>query len=78
MKDVGVSFPAVGLAKARTERSFKSQKLEISEERIFLPGVKLPKAVKSLEILRLVTEIRDEAHRFAISFHRKRRDQIPK
>ena len=78
MKEVGVQFPAVGLAKARTERSFKSQKLEISEERIFLPGVKLPKAVKSLEVLRLVTEIRDEAHRFAISFHRKRRDQIPR
>jgi excinuclease ABC subunit C len=78
MKEVGVDFPAVGLAKARTERSFKSQKVESSEERIFLPGVKLPKAIKSLEVLRLVTEIRDEAHRFAISFHRKRRDQLPK
>lgn len=78
MKEVGVDFPAVGLAKARTERSFRSKKLEISEERIFFPGVKLPKAVKSLEVLRLVTEIRDEAHRFAISFHRKRRDQLPK
>ena len=78
MKEVGVDFPVVGLAKARTERSFKSQKVESSEERIFLPGVKLPKAVKSLEILRLVTEIRDEAHRFAIGFHRKRRDQPPK
>jgi excinuclease ABC subunit C len=78
MKEVGVHFPVVGLAKARTERSFKSQKVESSEERIFLPGVKLSKAVKNLEILRLVTEVRDEAHRFAISFHRKRRDQIPR
>lgn len=45
-------------------------------EEIFLPGrddsIILP---KSSSALRLLTVIRDEAHRFAISFHRKRRSK---
>ncbi|MEZ4815643.1 MAG: excinuclease ABC subunit UvrC [Bdellovibrionota bacterium] len=76
MKEVAVSFPVVGLAKSRTTRDFSSSEVETSSERFFLPGQKNPKIIKEPSVLRLVTEIRDEAHRFAISFHRKRRDQI--
>jgi len=76
MKEMNVNFPVVGLAKARTTRDFTSSEVEASSERFFLPGQKNPKIIKEQTVLRLVTEIRDEAHRFAISFHRKRRDQI--
>jgi excinuclease ABC subunit C len=76
MKEMNVDFPAVGLAKSRTTRDFKSAEVEASSERIFLPGQKNPKIIKDIPILRLVSEIRDEAHRFAITFHRKRRDKI--
>lgn len=45
-------------------------------EEIFVPGesdaILLPKTSSSLKLLQ---QIRDEAHRFAITFHRKRRDK---
>ncbi|MDD4232580.1 MAG: excinuclease ABC subunit UvrC [Candidatus Cloacimonetes bacterium] len=45
-------------------------------EEIFLPG-KLESVIlsRSSSALRLVTRVRDEAHRFAISFHRSRRSK---
>lgn len=76
MKEVDAHFPVVGLAKARTARNFTSSEVEASSERLFLPNQKNPKIIKDQSVLRLVTEIRDETHRFAISFHRKRRDKI--
>jgi excinuclease ABC subunit C len=46
------------------------------EEAIFLPGrdepVRLP---RSSPVLQLVQRVRDEAHRFALGFHRKTRDK---
>jgi excinuclease ABC subunit C len=45
------------------------------EEEVFLPGqsepVRLPKDSPALHLLQ---RVRDEAHRFAIGFHRQRRD----
>lgn len=45
-------------------------------EEVFLPGqsdpISLPKTSSSL---RLIQQLRDEAHRFAITFHRQRRDK---
>lgn len=67
MAGVGLSHvPICGLAKARGEK----------EERMFLPGQKTPiiLPVKS-PATRLVQTIRDEAHRFAITFHRKLRGE---
>ena len=55
-----------GLAKARGEK----------EERIFLPGHKSPITLApQTSATRLVQLIRDEAHRFAIRYHRKLRGQ---
>jgi len=55
-----------GLAKARGEK----------EERIFLPGQKDPIILPMLSpATRLLQLIRDEAHRFAIRYHRKLRAQ---
>ncbi|MDQ3443174.1 MAG: excinuclease ABC subunit UvrC [Chloroflexota bacterium] len=62
LRDVGMDVPICGLAK--------------EQEEIFLPGRKdsimLPRDAQSLF---LVQRIRDEAHRFAVTFHRTRRSK---
>ncbi len=45
-------------------------------EEVFVPGRSQPVAISAdSEGLRLLKRVRDEAHRFAIDFHRRRRDQ---
>ncbi len=45
-------------------------------EEVFVPGRSAPLPIGSdSEALRLLQRVRDEAHRFAIEFHRRRRDQ---
>jgi len=69
------NIPVVGLAKARTQSDFKDQDVKSTEERFFLPGRSNPVTFKTnSEALHILTGIRDEAHRFAITFHRKRRE----
>jgi len=56
----------IGLAKARGEK----------DERIFLPGRKNPIILRANSpATHLVQRIRDEAHRFALSFHRRLRSK---
>lgn len=64
-----------GLAKARSKGATPDgRSVEHSEERIFLPGRSTP-----IELARhsperyLLERLRDEAHRFAITYHRKQR-----
>ncbi len=61
LAETGVEIPIVGLAK---------QFEEIVRDG--LPGLRLPRDSKAL---RMVTGLRDEAHRFAISYHRRLRSQ---
>ncbi len=65
LRKVGQSHSAIiGLAKARGDK----------EERIFLPGRKNPIILRSTSPLtHLLQRIRDEAHRFAVTYHRKLR-----
>ncbi len=66
----------VGLAKARTERNFQSKEVESSMERIFIPNRVNPVPLyPHTRAYKLLTHIRDEAHRFAITFHRTLRDK---
>src|SRR5688572_639006 len=59
--DLWGKIPVVGIAKRLEE--------------IFYPGDNLPLYIdKKSESLRLIQRIRNEAHRFAITFHRNRRD----
>ncbi|MGE0631605.1 MAG: excinuclease ABC subunit UvrC [Pseudobdellovibrionaceae bacterium] len=68
-------IPVVGLAKARTDSDFTSSEVETTEERFFLPGRSNPVIFrKNNEGLHILTGIRDEAHRFAITYHRKLRE----
>lgn len=71
VNDLELKFPVVALAKARTESDFAASEVESSEERIFLPNQKNYKQIRDAEILKVMTHIRNEAHRFAIEFHRK-------
>jgi excinuclease ABC subunit C len=65
LKEVGQQgVPILGLAKARGDK----------EERVFLAGRKNPIVLKPQSpSTHLLQRIRDEAHRFAITFHRKLR-----
>ncbi len=65
LKEVGQQgLPILGLAKARGDK----------EERIFLAGRKNPIVLRATSpATHLLQHIRDEAHRFAITFHRKLR-----
>ncbi|HIN86303.1 MAG TPA: excinuclease ABC subunit UvrC, partial [Myxococcales bacterium] len=64
----------VSLAKSRLLNSDPNAALERSPERVFLPNVKDPIILKQNSApLYLLARLRDEAHRFAISFHRSTR-----
>jgi excinuclease ABC subunit C len=62
LKEVGEErLPVIGLAKARGEK----------DERVYLAGRKNPVPLKGQSpATHLLQRIRDEAHRFAVSFHR--------
>jgi excinuclease ABC subunit C len=58
----------------RTERDFSAREVATSPERIFIEGQVEPIALASdSEVTHFVQRIRDEAHRFVITFHRTRR-----
>lgn len=67
---------AVGIAKSRVIGNVRGKAVERSEERFFLPGRKNPVILRQgSPALFLLERLRDEAHRFAISYHRKLRGQ---
>lgn len=67
----------IALAKARPERRIGGRAKAATEERVFVPGAR-----EALELPRhsparhLLERVRDEAHRFAITYHRKERGRI--
>ncbi len=68
LRELGLSrIDIVALAKAKGEK----------EERVFLPGRKNPVILKpSSPATHLLQRIRDESHRFAITYHRKLRSRV--
>ncbi len=62
LDDLGLDIPVVGLAKKLEE--------------VFVPGASDPIVIpRGEESLYLLQRVRDEAHRFAVSYHRKLRDR---
>ena len=77
LKEIGrPDVPLVGMAKARTQGEFHDQEVTATQERFFLPNrqnyVTFPTNAEAHHIL---VGIRDEAHRFAITYHRKLRGE---
>jgi len=77
MDEVGIEgIDAVGLAKMRVQAAPRSAEIEKTEERVFLPGQTNPFVLKrNSNALFLLQRVRDEAHRFAITHHRKLRSR---
>ena len=66
----------VGLAKARVLDGITDSNDGVirSAERVYIPGIREPiRLRKNTHEFFLMTKLRDEAHRFAITFHRKQR-----
>ena len=69
-------FDLVSLAKSRVARDVRSTAISRSDERVFLPGRKNPVVLRqNSRPLLLLANIRDEAHRFAIEYHRTLRSR---
>lgn len=71
-------IPVVGMAKSRRKGRSHTPYTEkkVTEERIFLPGRKNPITFRRADpALRLLEQVRDETHRFAVKYHRLLRDK---
>ncbi|MFQ5666951.1 MAG: excinuclease ABC subunit UvrC [Candidatus Binatia bacterium] len=77
LRELGISeVEAVGLAKMRVARAPRSPDVVRSAERVFLPGRKNPVVLeRNSTALFLLQRVRDEAHRFAITYHRRLRSR---
>jgi excinuclease ABC subunit C len=77
MAEVGVAgVEAIGLAKMRVQSAPRSAEIQRLEERVFLPGQTNPVVLqRNSNALFLLQRVRDEAHRFAITYHKKLRSK---
>ena len=65
---------AAGMPKSRVLANVRDKAVEKSEERFFLPGRKNPVLLRQgSPALFMLERLRDEAHRFAITYHRQLR-----
>ena len=70
----GPPHPPSRPGRSRQKGRFVKGDIERSPERVFLPGQKNPVVLRqNTSELHLLARLRDEAHRFAITFHRKLR-----
>lgn len=77
LSELGIEgIDLIAIAKEKTEPSFEKEEISKLEERLYLPGQKNPITFKQESpVLHLLQRIRDEAHRFAISYHKKLREK---
>lgn len=74
LKDFKIDIPVVGIAKAKVISDIKKYQKDVkhSEERLVIPGQKNTIDLrKYYELYRLLTSMRDEAHRFSRKLHHK-------
>lgn len=76
LDSLGLEIPLISLAKSRTKSGFTRKQIEKTEERVFVPLRKNPLNIKENNPgLKLLQQVRDEAHRFSIESHRRRRSK---
>jgi len=75
LRDLSVeSVDVAALAKMRVASSARQAEIERSEERVFIPGRSNPIVLRrNSNALFLLQRLRDEAHRFAVTYHKKLR-----
>jgi excinuclease ABC subunit C len=72
--ELGVGVEIVALAKMRTESEVRSTDIIRKPERLYIPGTEEPLLLdEGAPITRFLARIRDEVHRFVITFHRDKR-----
>lgn len=74
LKEFDLSVPVVGIAKSKVDKksNFRSSEITRSEERLIIPGRANPFILKKCKSLfKIVTSMRDEAHRFSRKLHHK-------
>jgi excinuclease ABC subunit C len=72
--ELGVGVEIVALAKMRTESEVRSTDITRKPERLYIPGAEEPLLLdEGAPITRFLARIRDEVHRFVITFHRDKR-----
>ncbi len=78
LEEIGMygRFGLISLAKSRVKGNGKDKDVVRTEERVFLPGRRNPVRMRQDSPgLKMLAAIRDEAHRFAIEYHRKLRNK---
>jgi excinuclease ABC subunit C len=74
--DLGVGVEIVALAKMRTESEVQSSDITRKPERLYIPGRSESLLLdEGAPITRFLSRIRDEVHRFVITFHRDKRSR---
>lgn len=75
LKEFELDIPVVGIAKAKNiagNQSFTKKEVSHSEERLVIPGRSNPYILqKCKSLMKVVVEMRDEAHRFSRKLHHK-------
>jgi len=70
LDDLNCKIPVVGIAKAKTLSNFKSSDVKKTEERLIIPGRTNPYILnKNRPLLKIMTNMRDESHRFSRRLH---------
>ena len=73
LDDLEINIPVVGIAKSKTKSDFKHSKISATSERLIIPGRKNDFELShSMSLFRLITSMRDEAHRFSRKLHHKK------
>jgi len=77
MRPFDLQVEVAGIAKAKDRRTAeKSPGIRTDVDRIYLPGKRAPVYLEPLlETTHLLQKIRDEVHRFAVSYHKKLRSK---
>ncbi|MFG1493716.1 excinuclease ABC subunit UvrC [Halobacteriovorax sp. ZH4_bin.1] len=80
LEDFKLEIPVVGIAKIKTSKqeSFRDKEVSSSDERLIIPNRINPYILKKTpSLMRIVVQMRDEAHRFSRKLHHKKeRDRI--